>query len=118
MQVTCHSCGRTGEAASVFDILRRSGPPMPQFVLEGKDIGLPAKLAWCTLCPPIPPVVTKVGMFGGATPFTAMPELMMVPILVTQYAMHLMKSGIFATEYGRGYFREIGEQFRSPGGGR
>jgi hypothetical protein len=88
---------------------------MPQFVLEGKDIGLPAKLAWCTLCPPIPPVVTKVGVFGSATPFTAMPELIMVPLFVTEYAMRLIKSGIFATEYGAGYFREIAEQFRGPG---
>lgn len=114
MQVTCHVCGRTGEAASAFDIVRRTEPPMPQFVLEGKDIGLPARLAWCTLCPLIPPAVTKVARFGGLTPFTEMPGLLMVPMVITRFALELIKSGI-ATDLGSGYFREIGEQFKGRG---
>ena len=115
MQVTCHLCRRTGEAAGVFDILRREKPPMPQFVLEGKEIGLPAKLAWCTLCPPIPPVVTKISLFGGTTPFMEMPALMMVPMVITSFATELMKSGM-ASQHGYAYFREIVDQFGGRGG--
>ena len=115
MQITCHVCGRTGEAANVFDIVRRTSPPMPQFVVEGKEIGLPAKLAWCTLCPPLPPSVTKIARFGGTTPFTAMPEIMMVPMVIMELALRLMKSGM-ATSLGQSYFHEISQQRRGQGG--
>lgn len=84
---------------------------MPQFILEGKEIGLPAKLAWCTLCPPIPPVVTKVSRFGRMTRFDEMPALLWVPMDITSFAIELMKSGI-CSDFGYAYFREIVDQFR------
>lgn len=109
LQVTCHGCERTGEAAGIRTILSRNMPPAPQFVLVGLQEGFKEVLAWCTLCPALPPSVTQIRAEGDPKPFTEMPELLFLPAQILHYAMEQTEhSG--ATNLGIDYFLEIAQQ--------
>lgn len=109
LQVTCHRCERTGEAIGIPAILSRELPPAPQFVLVGPEDGFKGMLAWCTLCPSLPPSVTQIRAAGDPKPFVEMPELLFLPARILQTAIErTQRSG--ATALGKDFFLELAQQ--------
>jgi hypothetical protein len=109
LQVTCHQCERTGEAIGISAILSRDLPPAPQFVLVGPEEGFKGMLAWCTLCPSLPPSVTQIRAEGDPKPFTEMPELLFLPPQILQNAIEqTQRNG--ATRLGKDFFLELAQQ--------
>jgi hypothetical protein len=112
LRVTCHQCDRTGDALAIRGILQQENPPLPQFVLVGPDDGFSGLLAWCTLCPLLPPAVTQIQGDGDPVPFDAMPELLMLPLTTLGRAIDLMKAG-GGSHIGKSYFVELVQQLKS-----
>lgn len=109
LQVTCHRCERTGEAISIPAILFREFPPAPQFVLVGPEDGFKGVLAWCTLCPSLPPSVTQIRAEGDPKPFVEMPDLLFLPAQVLQNAIEqTQRTG--ATTLAKDFFLELAQQ--------
>lgn len=114
LQVTCHQCDRTGTAVGISHVLSQSSPPLPQFILVGHEDGFSAMLAWCTLCPLLPPAVTQIRASGDPIPFTEMPELLFLPLKTSARALELTKMH-GATPLGKNYFLEIIQQLNNKG---
>jgi len=114
LRVTCHQCDRTGDALSIGRILQQENPPLPQFVLVGPQDGFSGLLAWCTLCPLLPPAVTQIHGDGDPVPFDSMPELFMLPLTIVGRAIDLMKAN-GGSHIGQNYFVELIQQLRSRG---
>lgn len=109
LRVTCHACERTGEAVGISGILSRDLPPAPQFVLVGPDEGFKGMLAWCTLCPALPPSVTQIRAEGDPTPFIQMPELLFLPAQILQNTIEqTQRDG--STSLGKAFFLELAQQ--------